>query len=143
MSRWLLQRFEQRIESRGGQHVHLVDDIDLELAVLGRILDGLAQVADLVHAVVGGGVDLHHVHGFLRQQTAAALALTTGVAIHGRFAVDGAGHDLCGGRFAGAAAAAEQVRMGDAAGGDLVAQRGHAGLLGDHRGEVSRPPLAV
>ena len=59
MGRRLLQGLKQRIEGRGRQHVHLVDDVNLELAMLGRILDRLAKVADLVDAIVGGGVDLH------------------------------------------------------------------------------------
>ena len=118
MGRRLFQRLEQRVEGRGGQHVHLVDDIDLELAMLGRILDRLAQVANFIHAIVGGSVDFHHVHGFLCQQTAAALALSARIAVDRLLTVDGAGHDLRGGRFTRAAAATKQISMGNAAGGD-------------------------
>ena len=143
MGRGLLQRLQQRVKGRGGQHVHLVDDINLEFPVLGRIFDRLPQVADFIHTVVGGRVDLHHIHGFLRQQTAAAFTLPAGIAVHRLLTVDGAGHDLRGGRFARAAAATEQVRMSDAPRGDLVAQRRHDGLLRNHGREIRGPPLAV
>ena len=133
MGRGLFQRFQQRVKRRGRQHVHLVDDVDLVFPLLGRILHRLPQVADFIHAIVRGRVDFHHVHGFLRQQTAAGFALPAWVAVDGRLAVDGAGHDFRRGGLARASAAAEQVRMGDAPGHDLVAERRHNGLLGDHR----------
>ena len=59
--RRLLQNFQQRVERRDGEHVHLVDDVHA-LFHLRRGVDGLApQRADMVHAVVRGGVELHHI----------------------------------------------------------------------------------
>ena len=56
-----LERLEQRVERRAGEHVHLVDDVDL-VAALGRgVADVVAQVAHLLDAVVGGAVDFEHV----------------------------------------------------------------------------------
>jgi hypothetical protein len=59
--RRLLEGLEQRVERRRREHVHLVDDVDLELALGRRVADGVAQVAHLLDAVVRGAVDLDHV----------------------------------------------------------------------------------
>ena len=47
--RRLLHSFEQRIESAGGEHMNLVDYIDLVFAHFGGISHALAQLADIVH----------------------------------------------------------------------------------------------
>ena len=41
--------------------MHLVDNVDPVLAAGGGVVDLLPQVADIVYAVVGGGVDLYHI----------------------------------------------------------------------------------
>ena len=59
--RRLLQNFQQRVERRDGEHMHLVDDVHT-LFHLRRGVDGLVpQRTDVVHAVVRGGVELHHI----------------------------------------------------------------------------------
>jgi hypothetical protein len=45
--RRLLERLQQRVERRRREHVHLVDDVDLELPLGGRVADRVAQVAHL------------------------------------------------------------------------------------------------
>ena len=57
----LLQRLEQRVERRGREHVHLVDDVDLVLPVRRGVADVVAQFAHLLDAVVAGAVDFQHV----------------------------------------------------------------------------------
>ena len=141
--RRLLQGLEQRVERAGGEHVHLVDDVDLVAPHGGRILDLLAQVANLVHAVVGGRVDLHHVQVVLPRQLAAGLAFAAGLAVLVVQAVDRPGQHLGGTGLAGAAAAAEQVGVRYAAAGDLVDQRGHDPVLTHDVGKALRPPLAI
>src|SRR5690606_39731996 len=59
--RRLFQRLQQRVERRLRQHVHFVDQVDLVLAAAGHVLRVLDQLADVVHAGVGGGVDLQQV----------------------------------------------------------------------------------
>ena len=59
--RRLLQGLEQGVEGLGGQGVHLVDDIH-PLFHCGRGVHRLIQNGpDVVHPVVGGGVQLHHI----------------------------------------------------------------------------------
>ena len=57
----LLERFEQRVERADREHVHLVDDEHALFDLRGRVARLVAQVADVVHAVVRGRVDLGHV----------------------------------------------------------------------------------
>ena len=63
MRRGLFQRLEQRIESRCREHVNLVDDVDFVLTRGWRKLGRIAQLTDLVHAVVRSTVDLQYVQG--------------------------------------------------------------------------------
>jgi len=60
--RRLFQCFEQGVEGLSRQHVHFVDDVDLEGALGRRVLAVLAQVTDLIDRIVGRPVDLDHIH---------------------------------------------------------------------------------
>ena len=61
--RWrLFERLQQGVEGLGGEHVDLVDDVDLELADGGTKEDAFSQVSDVANAAVGSGVDLDEVH---------------------------------------------------------------------------------
>ncbi len=57
----LLERLQERVPGRLGEHVGLVEDVHLVASGHGREGDRLAQFADVVHRVVGGGVHLDHV----------------------------------------------------------------------------------
>ncbi len=59
--RRLLEGLQEGVERGRREHVHLVDDVDLELSLRGHVAGRLAQVAHLVDAVVRGAVDLDHV----------------------------------------------------------------------------------
>ncbi len=59
----LLDELEQRVEARRGDHVRFVEDEDLESVARGGERRALAQVAGVVDAVVGRGVDLDDVEG--------------------------------------------------------------------------------
>ena len=57
----LFECLEERIEGRGGQHVHLIDDVNL---VAGRgctISDRVDDFTDIIDASAGGGVHFHDV----------------------------------------------------------------------------------
>jgi len=58
---WFFERFEQRIERLRREHVHFVDDVNLEPATRWRVADGLAQLADLLDAIIRRAVDFQHV----------------------------------------------------------------------------------
>ena len=139
----LFQRFQQRIEGRCGQHVHLVDDIHLILAGAGGVSSLVPQVADIIHTVVGGCVHLHHVQQAAVVDALADLALPAGVAIDRMQAVDRLGKNFGAGGLAGAAHAGKQIRMAYAPCGDLVFQGGHDGTLPHHILKPLGSPFAV
>ena len=139
----LLQRFQQGIERCRGEHVHLVDDIYLIMTGAGGVGCFITQITDIVHAVVGGRVHLHHVQNAAVVDAAADGALATGVAVVGVEAVDRLGKDLGAGGLARAAHACKQVGVTNAPGGHLVAQRGHRAVLGHHILKPLGSPLAV
>ena len=54
--RRLLKCLEEGVERGRGQHVYLIDDIDAVLPHLRRNLHLVHQILDVIHTVVGGGV---------------------------------------------------------------------------------------
>ena len=61
VARWLFKRLQQGVEGVFGEHVDFVDDVDFEPAARRAILGVVDHVADVIHAGVGGGVDLDDV----------------------------------------------------------------------------------
>ena len=143
MLRRFLHGFQQGIERRGRQHVHLVDDIYLILAH-GRQIGGfIAQVADVIHAVVGGGINFRYIQNGALINAFADSTFTAGVRAGGIQAVDRFGKNFGAGGFAGAAGAGKQVGMANAPGGDLVLQGRYDGFLANNIRKLARTPLAV
>ena len=107
----LLDELEQRVEALRGDHVRLVDDVDLVAAADRREERPLAQVAGVVHAAVAGRVDLDDVDG----ARAAAGQVGAGPADAARavgralLAVEAARQDPGAGGLAAAARAGEEV----------------------------------
>jgi hypothetical protein len=129
-----LQRLEQRVEGRGGQHVHLVDDVDF-VARRGRpVMYALDDFADVADTGARGRVHLHDIHMAALHDGHAVFALPARVgrraapAIRAR-AVHALGDDPGRGRLAGAADAGHQEGLGDAVGGEGVLERTHHGVL--------------
>ena len=139
----LLQRFQQGIERCRGEHVHLVDDIYLILAH-GRQIGGfIAQVTDVIHAVVGGGINFRYIQNGALINAFADSTFTAGVRAGGIQAVDRFGKNFGAGGFAGAAGAGKQVGMANAPGGDLVLQGRYDGFLANNIRKLARTPLAI
>ncbi|CQB89695.1 Uncharacterised protein [Chlamydia trachomatis] len=65
VSWWLLQCFQKRIEGTRRKHMHLVDDIDPILTRSRGNIDLLYQLADIIHRVIGGSIQLHDIIGAL------------------------------------------------------------------------------
>ncbi len=144
--RRLLQRLEQGVEGLGGEHVDLVDDVDLHPPFDRREVDLVAQIADIVDAAVGGGVHLDDVHG---AASADGLAVGAGaVGMGGRLAlagvaVEGHGQDLGRGGLARAARTGEEVRVAHAVLSDGVDEGAGDVLLPDDVLETGGAVLAV
>ncbi len=110
MCRRLLQSLEERVERRLREHVHLVYDIDAVPAHLRGNLHLLQQRLDIVHAIVGGGVQLMYaVRAPLGERT-AGLAQPARLYVGREIgAVDSLGKYAGGCRLADPPRAAEQV----------------------------------
>ena len=123
--------------------MHLVDDIYLIGALAGRISRFIAQIADVIHAIVGGCVNLHHVHDAAIVDAFANLAFTAGVCPGAVRAVDRLGKNFGAGGFACAARAGEQIGMAHLIVCNLVLQRGSDARLAHHIRKRLGPPFAV
>ena len=120
-----------------------VHDVDAALDLGGRIDRLVAQGADAVHAVVGRGVELHHVEKAAAFDAEAARAAVAGVAVHGAFAVDRLGENFGAGGLARAARAGEEIGVREPPLSDLTLQRRGDMLLPHHVRKRLGPPLAV
>ena len=81
--RRLLEDLEQRIPRLAREHVRLVHDVDLVVALLRRGVHGaLAQFARVIHAAMARRVDLDHVESRRAAPGAAAV-----LALAARFAL--------------------------------------------------------
>ena len=57
----LLHNLQQGVEALGGDHVGFVDNEDAVAGFRRGVCGAIAQVTHIVHAVVAGGIQLHHV----------------------------------------------------------------------------------
>ena len=119
--RWLFEGLEEGVEGLRGEHVDFVDDVDLESVSRGRVLDGVADFADLVDAAVGGAVELEDVDVAPFLDLAAGAALPAGLVGGPVLAVEGHGEDARAGGLADAAGAGEEDGVRHASGVDRVA----------------------
>ena len=133
----LLDHLQQGVEPRRGDHVRLVDDVDLVPAAGGPEEGLLPQVTGVVHATVRSRVDLDDVD---RPRPVPGQVLT-GLAHAARrrrrplLAVQTAREDPCTGRLPTAARPAEQVRVIDPVVTQRLLQRVSDMLLPDDLGE--------
>ena len=146
--RRLFQRLEQRVERRSRQHVHLVEDVDLVARAHRRVADRIIDLANVVDAVMGGGIHLDHVE---------MPALHDGRAVHAelrhrdrrpgdravrQFVVERTCQDAGRGGLADAADAGEDPGLRDARSLERIRDRAHHGVLADQIVESLRPVLA-
>jgi hypothetical protein len=123
--------------------VHLIYDIDLLLRPGRSIDDFVPDGAHIVNAVVGGSVDLEHVHAVAGEYFAAYIALVAGFSILGIQAVDRTGEYMGHRGFAGTPGPAEKVGMGDSSRTDAVSERFHHVFLFYHITKPGRSPFSV
>ena len=143
--RWLLQGFEQGVEGGGREHVALVHHIHLPAGLHRSEAGALDQLADVVDAGVGGGVDLDYIEGIAGGDGGAELADATGLG-GGPIAADAverAGQDAGAGGFTRAAGATKQIGRRNPAGAQGVAQGGGDRLLPHQLVEALRTVFVV
>ena len=143
IGRRFLQGLKQRVEGSYGKHMDLIDDIDPVTALCGRILNLFPDIPDILHAVVGGRVNLHHIHGGTRENGPAGGTFIAGTSIQRMLAVHRPGKDLGDTGLSGTPCAAEKVRVACPAGNNLVFQRLYNGVLAFYVLKGNRTPFAV
>ena len=77
--RRLFQSLQQGVEGRRREHVHFVDNINLVSAFGRGVTHDLAQLADVIDAIVRGAVYLKYVHAGRSGNTLARVAGSTGI----------------------------------------------------------------
>ena len=140
--RRLLEDLQQRVPGFAGEHVSLVHDVDLAAPFgRGRVHGPLAEVARIVDAAVGGGVDLHHVQrGVPAPDPGAALAHPARLALGGAVgAVERHGEHARQRRLSDAPRTAEEVGVPDPIHRHRPAQRLRHVLLRRDVGEGPGP----
>jgi hypothetical protein len=138
----LLEGLQQGVEGRAGEHVHLVDDVDLAAGGLRQVADLVAEVANVLDAVVAGAVDLDHVDRAALGDRGALVAHVARVDRRAFDAHQALGEQARGGGLAEASPAAEEVRVMDPVVGDRVGQGAGDVLLTDQVREALRAVLA-
>ena len=134
----LFESFQQRVRGFVGELVRFVEDHDFVAARSGRVADHLAQLADLVNAAVGGGVDFEHVERSAGGNFAAGVAGVVGLGGGALRAIERFGEDAGGGGLADAADAGKNIGVRDAVRLDGVRERARDVLLPDDVAERLR-----
>ncbi len=138
--RRLFERLEQRVERRRREHVHLVDDVDLELAVRRNVLARLAQLPHLLDAVVARAVNFQHIHRTAFGDFLHARVVVVEIHFRPAGAVEAFGKNARNGRFPRPARSAKQIRVRNAVLFDGVGERVGDVLLTN---DVLKPLRAV
>ena len=134
MLRRLLHDFQQRVETLRRDHVGLVENEDL-VAVAGRSeTSALTQFAGIVHAVMRGRVDFHHIDGTGTARSEILTAFTFAARMRGRTfrTVDAPRKNAGGTGFAATARTGEQVGVRELVLVERAHQRNRDLVLTDH-----------
>ena len=100
MSRRFLDGLEERVKCRLAEHVKLVDNVDFVRTLHWREVNAVAQVTDVVHAVVARRVNLNNID-VLAYGAVFVIELVNQVSENTRY-----------GRFAGAALPCKEIAVG-------------------------------
>jgi len=138
MRRRLLERFEKRVESAGGKHVHLVDEVDFERPASGGVGRAFAQVADIFHAVVARAVDLNDIQAAALGNLKAGVAFSTWLGRGALLTIQRFCQDAGGRGFSDATRTDEEISLREALRVHGILQGAGDVILPDHLGEGLR-----
>ena len=109
--RRLFQGFQKRVEGLVGEHVHLVDEVHLEPATTGCVLNVIGQFAHVIHAGAGCGVDFDKIDKPAFQDLLTAVTFAARVRGNAGFTVKAPGQQAANGGFTHTPGTGEQIRM--------------------------------
>ena len=142
VGRRLFQRLEQRIETVGRQHVHLIDEVHL-VASLGRgVLDVVQKLTRVLDLGPRGGVDFDQVDEAPLVDLATGATHAAGSGADTLLAVQTLGENARQRRLADTASPGEQIGMVQAPLIEGIDQRTADMLLTDQFVKIARAPLA-
>ena len=132
--RRFLKSFEEGVECRLREHMHLVDDVHAVTANLRRYLDLVHQSLDVIHSVVGCGIEFADAVGAALRERQAGLTLPARVHICSRIGtVDGFGENAGCGCLSHPTRSAEEVSVRKLTAKNRVLQRPCNHILSDKR----------
>ncbi len=105
----LFQGFQQRVEAVARQHVHFIDEVDLEAAAGRTVLHVVEQLAGIFHLGSRRRVNLQQVDKVALIDLAAGIADTAWVAADPLLAVEALGQNTGDGGLADPAGTAQQI----------------------------------
>ncbi len=105
----LFQGFQQRVEAVARQHVHFVDEIDLEAATGRSVLHVVEQLAGIFHLGARRRIDLQQIDEVALIDLAAGVAHAARMAADPLLAVEALGQDARDGGLADPASTAQQI----------------------------------
>ena len=113
MLRRLFKRFEERIECRNREHMHLVDDVNAVFQIGRCINDTIAKITNIINAVITCRVHFHDICCRSRLDCKTGGAFSAGVAVFGMLTVCRFCNDLRAGSLTRAARTAEKISVGN------------------------------
>ena len=114
MWRRLFERFQQCVECLLSEHVHLVDDVDLETGLRRRVAHVVAQLAHVINAPVARAIDLDYVEAVARGDLSAVIAYSAWRDRRAFHAIERFGQNSRSRCFADPARSNEEISMGKA-----------------------------
>ena len=111
MFRRLFNDFQQCIKCRNGEHVHLVNDVHTFFYLGRRINRIIAQIADIINAVIRCSVDFQHIHAGTIVNASAGTAAVARIAVLRMQTVDSLCKNFGAGCLTRAAGACKQICM--------------------------------
>ena len=100
--------------------MNLIDDIYLVTPFCRRIPHFFHDFTDIIHTIVGSGINLDHIHGGLRLDGLTGLTLIARISVYRRFAINRFCKHLCNGSLSGSSGTAKQICVSDTIGTDLI-----------------------
>ena len=137
-----LQRLEQRVEGVIRQHVHLVDEVDLESPLRRRVLGVFHQFPGIVHPGARRRVHFDEIHEAAVVDCRTRIASAAGLGNDAFRAIQRLGEYSSQRGLADTACTCEQVGMVEALRRERVHQRLDDVLLANHFRKASRPPFS-
>ena len=137
--RWFFEGFEEGIEGSFGEHMHLVDDVDL-VSRLGRLeLGSLNDVADIVDSRIGCGIDFDDVEEFPLIKGTTVITHSTWIPIRSEGeTIHSLGEDSRHTRFPRPSRSMEQIRPNGAIKFEGILQHLSHKDLSEQRMKISR-----